>query len=213
MLEGYETFSTLSEQLNIPLLILERLIYAIDYLYPTIQFDKLESFFAADGDRVCVAIDTVHQYLVVSIGTKDYPIGLNNIGEIIKNNIFLINKYRYKNLYFKIKGVTKDTAVKDYVLITPMQLYMYFKELDKLASVKRYKGLGEMPDTSCFETLMDPTTRSMVHITAVGDPSTNYGIVGKKTVQFRKELMSATGSLSQQFRRTNDLFSDWLEVQ
>lgn len=208
-----ETFATLSEQLNIPLLILERLIYAIDYLYPTIQFDKLESFFAADGDRVCVAIDPVRQYLVVSIGTKDYPIGLNNIGEIIKNNIFLINKYRYKNLYFKIKGVTKDTAIKDYILITPMQLYMYFKELDKLASVKRYKGLGEMPDTSCFETLMDPTTRSMVHITEVGDPSTSYGIIGKKTVQYRKELMSATGSLSQQFRRTNDLFSDWLEVQ
>jgi Tfp pilus assembly PilM family ATPase len=70
-----------------------------------------------------------------------------------------------------------------------------------------------MPDTSCFETLMDPTTRSMVHITEVGDPSTSYGIIGKKTVQYRKELMSATGSLSQQFRRTNDLFSDWLEVQ
>jgi len=70
-----------------------------------------------------------------------------------------------------------------------------------------------MPDSSCFSTLMNPTTRSMVHVTDLGDPSTSYGIIGKKTVQYRKELMSATGSLSQQFRRTNDLFSSWLEVQ
>ena len=208
-----ETFSTIAEQLGIPLLILERLIYAIDYLYPTIQYDKLESFFAADGDRVCVSVDAERQYLVVSIGIKDYAIGLINIGEIIKNNLFLINKYRYRNLYFKIKGVTKDTKIKQYVLITPMQLYQYFNELNKLADVKRYKGLGEMPDTSCFETLMDPATRSMVHINNVGDPSVNYGIIGKDTVQYRKQLMSDTGSLSLQFKRNNDLIGSWEEVQ
>jgi DNA gyrase/topoisomerase IV subunit B len=208
-----ETFEALADQLSIPLLILERLIYAIDYLYPTIQYDKLESFFAADGNRVCVAVDPAREYLVVSIGMMDHPIGLKNIGEVIKNNLYLINKYKYKNLYFKIKGVTRDTNIKDYILITPMQLYYYFKKLDELATVRRYKGLGEMPDSSCFSTLMDPTTRSMVHVTDLGDPSTSYGIIGKKTVQYRKELMSATGSLSQQFRRTNDLFSSWLEVQ
>ena len=208
-----ETFSVLAKQLNIDLLILERLIYAVDYLYPVIQYDKLESFFAPDGDKVCVKVDATRQYLVVSIGIKDYAIGLNNIGEVIKNNLYLINKYRYKNLYFKIKGVTRDTNIKDYILITPMQLYLYFVELNSLTTVKRYKGLGEMPDTSCFETLMNPATRSMVHVTDVGDPSTSYGIIGRKTVQYRKELMSATGSLSQQFRRTTDLFSSWLEVQ
>lgn len=94
-----------------------------------------------------------------------------------------------------------------------MQLYQYFNELNKLADVKRYKGLGEMPDTSCFETLMDPTTRSMVHITSAGDPSINYGIIGKDTVQYRKKLMSDTGSLSLQFKRHNDIRSSWEEVQ
>ena len=208
-----ETFSVIAEQLGIPLLIFERLVYAIDYLYPTVQYDKLESFFAADGDKVCVAVDALRQYLVVSIGIKDYPIGLNNIGEVIKNNLCLINKYRYRNLYFKIKGITKDTALTDYVVVTPMVLYQYFKELDSLVSVKRYKGLGEMPDTSCFETLMNPATRSMVHITDIGNASTNYGIIGKDTVQYRKELMSDTGSLSLAFKRVNDLFASWKEVQ
>lgn len=209
-----EAFDILSEQLDIPLLILERLVYAIDCLYPKIQYEKLESFFAADGDNVCVTIDKSHQYLVVSIGTVDYPICLNNIGEIIKDNLLqLVNRYKYRNLYFKIKGKTADTAIKEYTLVTPMQLYMQFKELNKLVSVKRYKGLGQMPDNSCYDTLMNPETRSLTRITSAGDPSLNYNLIGKKTVGYRKELMSATGSLSSSFKRLNNLDSSWLEVQ
>ena len=208
-----ETFEALSNQLNIPLLILERLIYALDYLYPVIQYDKLASFFAENGNDVCVRLYPDKEYLVVSVGMNDYSVGLKNIGVIIKDYLYLINHYRYRNLYFKIKGVTKDTKITEYKLMTPMRLYQYLKELDKLLVVTRYKGLGEMPDASCFSTLMDPTTRSMTHVTALGDPSISYGIIGKKTVQYRKELMSATGSLSPQFRRVNDLFSKWTEVQ
>ncbi len=209
-----EAFSTLAHQLDVDILILERLVYAIDCLYPTIDYNKLTSFFAINGSDVSVKIDKEHQYLVISIGEDDYPVCLNNIGEIIKNNLLqLTNRYKYRNLYFKIKGKTSDTEIRDYVLITPMQLYQQFVKLDKLVDIKRYKGLGQMPNNSCYETLMNPETRSLTRITTVGDASTNYGLVGKKTVQYRKELMSATGSLSTSFRRNNNLFDSWLEVQ
>ena len=209
-----EAFQVLANQLDVPLLILERLVYAIDCLYPTINYEKLESFFVADGNNVCVKIDKDHQYLVVSIGRKDYPICLNNIGEIIKNNILqLANRYKYRNLYFKIKGKTVDTEIKDYVLVTPMQLYMHFEKLNTLVDVNRYKGLGQMPDNSCYETLMNPETRSLTRITSIGDASVNYGLIGKKTSNYRKKLMSSTGSLSTSFKRVNKIFESWLEVQ
>ena len=208
-----ETFERLSEQLSIPLLILERLIYASEYLYPTIQYDKLASFFHPDGDRVSLSIDPERAYLVVSVGTEDYPISLNNIGEIINNYFYLINKYRYKNLYFDIKGRTSDTKMTKWERKTPMKFYLHLKLLDTLTKTTRYKGLGQMPGDACYTTLMDPATRSMVHVTELGDVDVSYGILGGKTSQYRKELMSATGSLSHQFRRTNDLSNSWMEVQ
>lgn len=107
----------------------------------------------------------------------------------------------------------KSALNHDYQLMSPMQLYTILVQLNDSIRVKRYKGLGEMPKDSCFETLMDPTTRSLTHITAAGDTSKNYRLVGRDTVEDRKALMAANGSLSSSFMRMNELLNSWNEVQ
>lgn len=94
-----------------------------------------------------------------------------------------------------------------------MQLYTILVHINDEIKVKRYKGLGEMPKDSCFETLMDPATRSLTHIVEAGDASRNYRLVGRDTVEDRKALMASNGSLSSSFMRMNELLSSWNEVQ
>lgn len=210
-----EQFDVVAQQLNIPRLILERFVYAIRYLYPTIDYDHLCEYFAnADGDNVQVNILPEQQTLVVSIGDKDYPISLTDVGKVIKDYLLpLVKKYKYNNLYFNFRWLLKSALNHDYQLMSPMQLYTILVQLNDSIRVKRYKGLGEMPKDSCFETLMDPTTRSLTHITAAGDTSKNYRLVGRDTVEDRKALMAANGSLSSSFMRMNELLNSWNEVQ
>lgn len=210
-----EQFDVVAQQLNIPRLILERFVYAIRYLYPVIDYDHLCEYFASsDGDAVQVNVLPEQQTLVVSIGDRDYPVSLTDVGKVIKDYLLpLVKKYKYDNLYFNFRWKLKSALNHNYQLMSPMQLYTILTQLNDEIKVKRYKGLGEMPKDSCFETLMDPTTRSLTHIVNAGDTSKNYRLVGRDTVEDRKALMASNGSLSSSFMRMNELLSSWNVVQ
>jgi len=210
-----EQFDVVAQQLNIPLLILERFVYAIRYLYPVIDYDRICEYFAnSDNGNVQVNVLPEQQTLVISIGDEDYPISLADVGKAIRDYLLpLVKKYKYDNLYFNFRWLLKNASSHNYQLLSPMQLYTILVHINDEIKVKRYKGLGEMPKDSCFETLMDPATRSLTHIVEAGDASRNYRLVGRDTVEDRKALMASNGSLSSSFMRMNELLSSWNEVQ
>ena len=81
-----------------------------------------------------------------------------------------------------------------------MMVYSLMMELDKMFVIKRYKGLGEMKSEDCFETLMNPSTRALTHITSLGNVEMNYSLLGGKS-DTRKQLLTDTNMLHSKFYR------------
>lgn len=194
-------FKLVASQLNIPILILERLVYALPALFPVVKPDELNKYFvSSDGeDYVDVVYQPSGNYIVVSLGKQDYPIGLNEIGKTIKEHILpLVKKFRYNNIFFKFRGKTKNTQITKPTTISPMQLFNLLEELDTLVKIHRYKGLGEMPTESCAETIMNPATRSITQVINEGSMVENYALLGKDT-STRKALLTVGGAATTAF--------------
>lgn len=192
---------TAAEQLNIPLLILERLAMSIQYLYPRIQFDKLNDIFRSSDapGYVRVQIHEAQRFIVVSVGQEDYSIGLDAIGETLVNHLLpLLKKYKFYQLMFLLRTKYKGSMYTEWTPMSWMMVYSVMRELDKMFQIKRYKGLGEMKSEDCFETLMNPSTRALTHITSLGDISMNYSLLGKNSVE-RKKLLTDTNLLHHRF--------------
>jgi DNA gyrase/topoisomerase IV subunit B len=83
-----------------------------------------------------------------------------------------------------------------------MMLYICFSQLNGLFEISRYKGLGQMRPEDCFNTLMNPETRSLTRVTSAGKPDENYALLGKDTSE-RKRLLTTTTVLSHIFARDN----------
>lgn len=199
-----EAMTVCAEQLNIPLLILERLALNVQYLYPTINYDKLQSIFvsADEPDFIRVQIHKAEKFLVVSVGQEDYSIGLDAIGEAIVNHLLpVMKKYKFANTMFLLKSRYETSKFNDWTLVSGMMVYLFMMELDKMFAIKRYKGLGEMKSEDCFETLMNPNTRALTHITSLGDAETNYSLLGSKSVT-RKKLLTDTNMLHNTFYKS-----------
>ena len=193
-----EAFTLAAKQLNIPLLILERLCYAVKELVPVVNYERLKEYFISSdkGRYVTLDYNPDGQYLVVSVGHNDYAVGLKELGDTIVSNLLpLMKKYRYNNVFFSIRGKNKHTRIVDPIPASPMQLFTCLKELDSIVPIHRYKGLGEMPTDSCLETIMSPTTRSLTQVTDVGDFVDNYALLGKDS-STRKNLLSESGALT-----------------
>lgn len=211
-----EQFDIVAAQLNIPLLLLERLVYAINYLLPYPRVERITDFFkSADGDdQILVTYDNTNCSIVVSIGRNDYTINLTDVGKMIQEQLLpTLKHFQYNHVFFKIRGKLGTSEIKEPTLVSPMKFYELLKGLNSITKIYRYKGLGQMPPESCFTTLMDPSTRSLTHITDIGNMEEDYALVGKDSTA-RKQLMSDNGSLSSAFQRVTDLLqSEWNEVQ
>lgn len=193
-----EAFTLAAKQLNIPLLILERLCYAVKALFPVINFQELEKYFVSSDMSRFVTLDYNPEghYLVVSVGHNDYAVGLKELGDTIVTQLLpLMKKYKYDKLFFMIRGKNKHTGMVNPIPASPMQVFTCLSELDSIVKVHRYKGLGEMPTDSCLETIMDPTTRSLTQVTDVGSFVDNYALLGKDSTT-RKNLLSESGALA-----------------
>lgn len=202
-----DQFDLVAKQLNIPLLILERLVLALDKLYPNIDFKALEHIFDTSDPNtdVRVRINEIGKFMVVSVNKTDYPIGLESIGEtIVKHILPIIKKYRYNEYLFKVRSNHKNATIKEPTLMSMMMLYISMRQLDSLFTVRRYKGLGEMDSPDCYSTIMNPETRSLTHVENVGSPEMNFALLGKDTSE-RKILLTETGTLSNLFIKENVL--------
>ena len=199
-----ERFYSVAQSLNVPILIVERLVLGIEYLYPTINFDQLVKCFASHDAQgyVRVAIDYEQSALIVSVGSNDYLIGLERIGRTIVQQLLpLVKKYRYNDITYRVTTKMPGSALKRQPM-TPMMLYVCLKNLDEKLPlpIHRYKGLGEMPSASCFATLMNPQTRAITQITSIGDLKESYELLGTDTAG-RKRLLAGSVALSNTFAR------------
>ena len=190
-----DRFSILADQLSVPLLILEQLAYIVDYLYPVIDYGAIDKYFA--NSSAVVRCNRESQSMIISIGHEDYAIGLNDVGRTIINEIMPdLKKFRYNDLNFMVRSKYSNTELHNFTRMSPMQLYMCMVSLRNIMHVHRYKGLGEMETEHCLETIMDPKTRSLTHITHVGDFEYNYKLISKDDSSTKKVLLTHNGALT-----------------
>ena len=194
---------TAADQLNIPILILERLAMNIRYLYPVINYKALSKIFVSSDpkDFIRAQINEQKKFMVISVGQEDFSIGLDSIGDTLVNHLLpVLKKYKFYQLMFVLKSKYKDSTFSEWTIMSWMMVYSLMTRLDEMFQIKRYKGLGEMRTEDCLETLMDPRTRALTHITSLGDISSNYALLGSKT-EARKQLLTGTNMLHNTFYR------------
>lgn len=197
VLELGELFDNVSNLLNIPLLILERLVYGIEYLVPNLQLDKLKELFPDNDESGYIKL-TYHektQILVLSIDDKDIPISVMKTGDTIKQMLLpRLIPIRYKDIEIFI--TTKMTDAMHMRPCTLMQVYTIMQNINNANFIRmdRYKGLGEMNTKDMLLTIIDPRTRKLFHITDIGDIEYISQLMGKEAYQ-RKSLMFDCGSI------------------
>lgn len=197
-----------ANQLNIPLLVLERLIFAIDSIYPKLDYLALAKYFESSDPLGYIRVQSneIGRYIVVSVGPEDFPIGLDKIADIIVGHLLpTLKKYKFYDLGFEMRSKHKGSDFNNWTPVSMLMLYICMKQLDQMFKVSRYKGLGELVTEDCYQLLMDPNTRSLTQVTGPGDPKYNYQLLGNDSGE-RKKLLTDSTVLSHTFRREH---SSW----
>lgn len=203
-----EAFYQVSQQLNIPITIIELFAKHVDMIYPEVNYDLLRDLFhdiCAERPDVRVQYFPDEDYIVLSIGEEDYSIAMSVVGNtIIEHLLQYIVHYKITDFSLLVTSTNKGGSLHD----TPVSVLTFVSAMRSLVArhikVTRYKGLGKMPDSSCFATIMNPETRSLTHITSIGDWLANYRLVAKDDSTERKRLLSsATSELSVSFTKQN----------
>lgn len=125
--------------------------------------------------------------LVVSIGSDDIIVPLNQITELIYARILPL----YRSFYYgkvKLSATTKRSKAMVNSPISIAQLYQIFKQLDGMFTIKRYKGLGSMPPEDIAKNCVNPVTRKAHQITNIGDLTTVFYMLGDDPIE-RKRLV------------------------
>lgn len=193
-----EAFENVSRLVNIPILILERLVYGINYLTPKVKIKELQSLFVSRNDKHFVRLTYNEKFntLILSTDEKDTPISLDELGKYLREQLLphlIPLQWRNWTPYL----TTKLTHVHDKLPCTLMQIYQAMNCWvdNKLVRVDRYKGLGEAPYEILGETITNPSTRTLYKITSIGDAQRIFDLLSKDAL-FRKQLMCENGSLS-----------------
>lgn len=198
-----ELFSQVADQLNIPLLILERLVLAAEYIIPEVQYLALIDYFKSSDPTGYIKVrpEPESRSIVVSVGMNDFPISLDAAGPIIRDHLLpAVIKFKYRDLTFLVTSKQKGSTIHEQPM-SMMMFYLCLEQLNQLFKVSRYKGLGQMPTDSCYSTLMNPATRSLTRITSIGNMSRNYELLGKDTTE-KKRLLTASTLIDNKFMRT-----------
>ena len=184
-----EIGSTLVQQaelLNIPYLELEQLLHVIDCLDESNVNTKEIVKRLGLTDAIWMKEDNV--LVLVDEQEVEHRIPLPRLQRTLKNTI--LPKYEIGN-WDKVE-LFVSTKYSDLYQGTPCtyaMLYRIFKDLDKLFTVRRFKGLGEMSAAAIKKTCIDPQERSFVTIKTVGDVTKVYEMLGVDT-DARKKLVN-----------------------
>lgn len=200
---------------NVPINIIERLVIGVKEIYPKVNYKALPKLFdSPDGNLVRVRADEHTQSMTISIGHKDYHIPLERIGHMIVKYVLAdVKRYAADKLVFEVRTKAKGSAYCDNPLIVSVAgLFDILAKVDDSMpfTLRRYKGLGEMPTDSCSATLMNPETRVITQITSVGSVDTCMNLLGKDST-WRKQLLAGSDTLSATFVRENELTFTWLD--
>lgn len=173
----------LSVEYMIPAVLLEQLSLMTNHLNlkrPNVEL--IQQYLGCD-----VRYISTGNLLIVSIGSDDIIIPLNQITELIYSRILPM----YREFYYgktKIFVTTKQTNAMKESPISIVQLNEIFKRLSSMFTIKRYKGLGSMPPVDRSANCMNPKTRRVHQITSIGDIKTVFDMLGTDSTE-RKKLI------------------------
>lgn len=126
--------------------------------------------------------------IIVSIGSEDIVVPLNQITDLIYSRILPL----YREFYYsktRIYATTKNSIAMSRSPVSIMQLYSIFEELRNLFVIERYKGLGSMESPDKIVNCTSPKTRRVFRITSIGDLDVVFDMLGNDPSE-RKKLLS-----------------------
>lgn len=166
--------------------ILMLLTNCIEYLTGKIQTNKIKKYICADN----VIYQQASNTLIIDDGGIEYTIPLTNlVKEICQHILPEIDMLRWKDITYLVSTIQTNTFKNK--PMTLYQIYWYFKELEKVFTIHRLKGLGEMDDADLEITCVNPLTRSCSQITSIGDVDYIYDLLGVKTDARKQLIMGA----------------------
>lgn len=193
----------ISNILNIPVLVLERIVYGIEHIFPTVNVEALVDLFSiADGVYTGVVYDQTTESLIVSIDEKDIPISLTNLTQVIRDELLPIyTKSGWKHYNILLSTILTHTFNKTPVSL--MQVYKAMQEINSMAAfrVDRFKGLGEMDVADMQPTITNPHHRTLWRISSVRDIEQVFALMGKDA-DVRKAMMSNRGNIADELMHT-----------
>lgn len=184
--------------IGIPPLILERLAYGLEYLIPKVDIERLKMHFGENTVNWFVRLSHYEDknILLLSLEDKDYPVSLQDLDKELRQNILpYIKKYRIKDWIPIVTSKIDNVNGINKTPCTLMQIYLLLQSLDSLIQIDRIKGLGRMNKEDVIVTLMDRNTRSLFHITEIGQIETICNLMGNNTAG-RKDLLQSDDLLS-----------------
>jgi hypothetical protein len=169
---------------NIDAATLELLVYCID--------DLRSGDSRAIANKLALSscdIEKSTNTLVMYLEGFETIVPLNGLVAAIEK--LIIPEFKKFNIsQMELRVTTKKTKFYEDESLTIMQLVEAFKAIDKLYTVDRLKGLGEMSEQHLITTCLNPGTRTYINITGVGDIDNLKALMGIDT-KARKGLMSA----------------------
>ena len=176
----------LSTEYMIPAILLEQLSLLTSHL-------NLNNFDVNSIDQISRWLGYEVKYIahghliIVSIGSDDIIVPLNQITELIYERILPL----YREFYYgrtRIYATTKNSNLMKESPITIVMLNETFKKLANMFTIKRYKGLGSMPPADRSRNCMAPSTRRVFQITSIGDIGVLFDMLGTDPTE-RKRLV------------------------
>ena len=175
-----------AELLNIPFMELEQLLHVIDCLdEKNINVKEITKRLML-SDAIWMKEDNV--LVLVDQQEIEHRIPLPRLQSTLKNVILP----KYEIGHWQMVDLFISTKYSDLYKGTPCtyaMLYRIFHDLNKLFTVRRFKGLGEMSAEAIKKTCIDPQERSFVTIKSVGDVNKIYEMLGVDT-NARKKLVN-----------------------
>ena len=175
----------LSEEYMIPAILLEQLSLITNHLnlaHPDVNV--LKQWLGYDIKYVKSS-----HLLIISIGSDDVIVPLNQITELIYSRILPM----YREFYYgrtRIYATTKNSDAMKESPITIVQINEIFKRLAGMFSINRFKGLGSMPPEDRSRNCLAPATRRVYQISSIGSIDKIFSLLGSDPTERKRLVLS-----------------------